>query len=186
MAAKVNWFGLAGGIAVVLLIIVSIFVPWWQLLIGDDILKANVSPIYTNFDFIGGSFTIPLLLALNVGCTILLAVGGTVILVYSLKPNVSYSKVLLKYGYWQPLFAVVIFIVGLVAITLVVKSVWSIDVPLMGSGLIPLPANMTQGTTVNVLMQAGFQYPFILALAAAVLCIAAKFYDRKIVPAQTV
>ena len=186
MAAKVNWFGLAGGIAVILLIIVSIFVPWWQLLIGDDILKANVSPIYTNFDFIGGSFTIPLLLALNVGCTILLGVGGTVILVYSLKPNVSYSKVLLKYGYWQPLFAVVIFIVSLVAITLVVKSVWSIDVPLMGSGLIPLPANMTQGTTVNVLMQAGFQYPFILALAAAVLCIAAKFYDRKIVPAQTV
>jgi len=186
LAAKVNWFGLAGGISAVFLIVISIFVPWWRLMIGDNIVTANVSPVYTNFDFKGSSFTIPLLFALNIGCIILLAVGGIVILVYSLKPDASYSKVLLKSGYWQPLFAVIVFIVGLVVMTFVVRSVWSIDVPLMGAGLTTLPANLTQGATVNVLMEAGFQWPFILALAAAAFCIAAKLYDKKMVSPKAV
>jgi len=184
LQAEINWFGLAGGIAVVLLIGVSIFVPWWQLLVGDSLVKANVSPIYTNFDFIGGSFTIPLLLALNISSIILLAAGGVAILIYSARPAESYSRRLLGFGYRKPLYALILFTLGLVAIVLVVKSVWSIDVPLMGSGRTTLPTNMTQGLTVSVLMVAGFQWPFLLGLAAAGLCIAAKFYDNKIVPIQ--
>ena len=184
MQAKMNWFGLAGGVAVMLLIVVSIFVAWWQLLVGDSLVTANVSPIYTNFDFIGSSFTIPLILALNISCVILMVVGGVAILIYSFKPAASYSRVLLKYGYWQPMVSVILFVASLVAIVMVVKSVWGIDVPLIGSGRTVLPADMTQGTTVSVLMEAGFQWPFVLALIATGLCISAKFYDRKIVPAQ--
>ena len=44
---------------------------------------------------------------------------------------------------------------------------------------------MTQGTNVNVLMEAVFQWPFILALTAAGLCIAAKFYEKKVIPVQS-
>jgi len=128
--AKINWFGLVGGIAVLLLIGVSVFVPWWQLLVGDNLVKANVSPVYTNFDFIGSSFTIPLLLAFNISSIILMSAGGVATLVYSVKPAAVYSRRLLGFGYRKPLYALILFIVGLVATTLVVKSVWGIDIPL--------------------------------------------------------
>ena len=61
LQVRINWFGLAGGIATILLIAVSMFVPWWQLTVGDSIVAAGVSPIYTNFSLIGNSFTVPLL-----------------------------------------------------------------------------------------------------------------------------
>ena len=184
MQAKINWFGLAGGISVLLLIFLSFYFPWWQLVVGENLVKANVSPIYTNFDFISGSFTIPLLLALNISSVILMAAGGIALLIYSVKPLASYSKRLLSFGYKKPLYSLILFIVSLVAITLAVKSVWDLNVPLMGSAQTTLPSEMTQGATVSVLMVAGFQWPFLLALATAGLCIAARFYDRKIAMPQ--
>jgi hypothetical protein len=49
--AKVNWFGLAGGVSTIVVIVVSLFYPWWQLTVGEDLLKANASPVNTNFGF---------------------------------------------------------------------------------------------------------------------------------------
>jgi hypothetical protein len=184
LQAKINWFGFAGGISVLLLIFLSFYFPWWQLVVGENLVKANVSPIYTNFDFISSSFTIPLLLALNISSVILMTAGGIALLVYSVKPLSSYSKRLLNFGYKKPLYSLILFIASLVAITLAVKSVWDLNVPLMGSAQTTLPSEMTQGATVSVLMVAGFQWPFLLALAAAGLCIAARFYDKKIAMPQ--
>jgi len=184
LPAKINWFGIAGSIAVLLLICISAYFPWWQLVVGENLVKANVSPIYTNFDFIGSSFTIPLLLALNISSVILMTVGGIALLIYSFKPLASYSRRLLSFGYKKPLYSLVLFVVCLVAITLVVKSVWDLNVPLMGSVQTTLPSEMTQGATVSVLMVASFQWPFLLAIAAAGLCIAARFYDKKIATSQ--
>jgi hypothetical protein len=186
MQAKMNWLGLAGGIAVLVLIVISFFVPWWQLLAGDNLVTANVSPIYTYFDFAGNSFTIPLLFAVNISCILLLAVGGTIILLYSARPAASYSRTLLKFSFWLPLVGVILFVLGLVLITLVAKSLWGVDIPLLGSAKVTLPSSVTQGTTVSVLLTAGFQWPFVLALAAAVLCFWARFYDKNIIPSQTV
>jgi len=184
LQAKINWFGIAGGIAVLLLICLSFYFPWWQLVVGENSVKANVSPIYTNFDFIGSSFTIPLLLALNISSVILMTVGGIALLIYSFKPLSSYSRRLLSFGYKKPLYSLILFVVCLLAITLVVKSVWDLNVPLMGSVQTTLPSEMTQGATVSVLMVASFQWPFLLAIAAAGLCIVARFYDKKIATAQ--
>jgi hypothetical protein len=39
---------------------------------------------------------------------------------------------------------------------------------------------MTYGTIVRVLITANFQWPFYLATVAAALCIAGKFYHKKI------
>jgi hypothetical protein len=184
MQAKFNWFGLAGSIAIIVLIIISLFVPWWQLTVGDDLVKANASPVNTNFNFAGDSFTIPLIWALNIGSIISLAAGGIAILIYSVKPAESYSKRLLNFGYRKPLYSLLFFVIGLFAITLVIKSMFSLEVPLIGSAETTLPQSMTQGTTVSVLMSAAFIWPFWLAAVASGLCIAARVYHKKITIAE--
>lgn len=184
MQGKINWFGLAGSVAIIVLIIISLFVPWWQLTVGDDLVKANASPVNTNFNFAGDSFTIPLIWALNIGSIISLTAGGIAVLIYSVKPAESYSKRLLNFGYRKPLYSLLFFVIGLLAITMLIKSIFSLDVPLIGSVRTTLPQSMTQGTTVSVLMSAAFIWPFWLAAVAAGLCITARFYHKKITIAE--
>ena len=97
-----NWLGLAGGICTICLIAASVFVPWWVLTVGDDLVKANVSPIYADFNLIGDTFTVPLLFAINLATILTLAAGGIAMLVYSIKPTKTYSKRLLGFGYLKP------------------------------------------------------------------------------------
>jgi hypothetical protein len=61
MQTRVNWLGLTGGVTIIVVIIVSLFYPWWQLTVGRDLVTANVSPLKTNFDVLGTTFTLPLL-----------------------------------------------------------------------------------------------------------------------------
>jgi hypothetical protein len=180
----INWFGLIGGVAVVCLIFVSFFVPWWELSVGDGLVKANVSPLYTNFNFVGYWFTVPLLWALNLGSILTMAAGGVAMLIYSLFPGKSYSKQLLGFGYRKPLFSMLLFVIILVILTQTVNALFSLNVPLVGSATSVLPQNMTYGTVVTVLISANFQWPFYLAATAAGLCIAGRFYHKKIFPAS--
>jgi hypothetical protein len=166
------------------LIIISLFVPWWQLTVGDDLVKANASPLYTNFNFAGDSFTIPLIWALNIGRIISLTAGGIAIMIYSTKPTRSYSKRLLGFGYRKPLYSLLFFVIGLIVITVLIKSMFSLDVPLIGSSKTTLPQSMTQGTTGSVFMSAAFMWPFWLAALSAGFCIAARFYHGKIAVAE--
>jgi hypothetical protein len=176
-----NWFGLAGGLTIVVLIAISLFVPWWQLTVGDGLVKANASPINTNFNFAGTSFTIPLIWALNVASIIFLSAGGIAMLVYSVSPSKSYSEKLLGFSYRKPLYAILLFVVVLILITFLVKSVFNFEVPLLGSIETTLPAEITNGTNISVFMSANFVWPFWLAVLATTLCIMAKFYHKKIV-----
>jgi len=182
LQAKVNWFGLAGGITIILLIVVSLFVPWWQITVGDNLIAANVSPLYTNFDFIGNSFTVPLIWAINLASILYLTAGGIIMLIYSIKPTKQYSKRLLGFSYRKPLYFVVFFVIGLVALTLIIQTMLNLSVPLMGSNEIALPSNMTGGVNISVLVSAGFLWPFWLAVVSAGLCIAARLYHKRIVP----
>ena len=182
MDFKVNWFGFFGSISLFVLVIVSLFVPWWQLSVGDDLVVANASPLNTNFNFIGDSFTIPLIMALNIASVISLTASGVVMFIYSVKPLKSYSSKLLGFAYRKPLYSVILFLVGLIVSIIVAGLLFGFDIPLLGSKLSTLPSDMTQGVTVNVSMNAGFQWPFILALVGVGLCIAARFYHKKIVP----
>jgi hypothetical protein len=185
MKTKVNWFGIAGGTLVLLIVAISLFTPWWQLVAGEDLVKANVSPVYTNFDFMGLAFTIPLLLALNISTMILLIAGGTAMLIYSFKPSASYSERLLNFGYKKPLYSLVIFTIGLFAITLIIGYLFGFSIPLIGSKSVTLPSNLTQGTTVNVPLATSFGFPYVLVIAASTLCIAAKLVHKRIDPAKT-
>lgn len=178
--SKVNWFGLAGGVTVLCLIVVSFFVPWWQLVVGDSLMTTNVSPLNTNFDLFGNVASVPLIVALNVASLISLSAGGVVMLIYSVKPLGVHSSRLLGFAYRKPLYSVVFFLAGLVVTIAVVGSLFSISVPLVGSQTSTLPAEFTEGITLRVLMNAGFEWPFLLAITASGLCIGAKIYHKKI------
>jgi hypothetical protein len=180
LQSKINWFGLAGGIATILLIAVSIFVPWWQLTVGDSLIAANVSPIFTNFNLVGNSFTVPLLFAINLSCILLSLTAGIVMLVYSLRPMKPYAKTLLGFSYKTPLLFVIVFVIGLIVLAFVIQSLFSFNVPLLGTTRVNLPSDTTQGMNVSILLSAGFVWPFYLAIASAALCIAARLYHKRI------
>jgi hypothetical protein len=133
LLSKINWFGLAGGIITIIVVAVSMLIPWWRITIGDNLLTANASPVNTNFNFLTTGFTVPLIWALNIVALLTLVASGVSMLIYSVLPNKSYSKDLLDFGYKKPLFTVIFFIIGLVAVTLILQAALGIGVPLMGS-----------------------------------------------------
>ena len=180
MLTKFNWFGLAGGVTTLLVIAASMFYPWWQLTVGDDLLKINASPVNTNFGFPDTSFTIPLILALNIVSILTLLASGIAMIVYSIIPRKSYSKHLLGFGYKKPLYAVLFFVIGLVVATVILQAALRINVPLMGSATSTLPIPFASGITLRILLSAGFQWSFWLAVVAAGLCIAARLYHKKV------
>jgi len=177
---KINWFGLAGGITTILVIIVSMFIPWWQLTVGEDLLKANVSPVNTNFVFLDASLTVPFILALNIVSTLTLLASGIAMLFYSIIPTKPYSKHLLSFAYKKPVYTFLFFVITLFALTLIAQTMFSFNVPLNGSATITLPTAMTQNITISVHLSASVQWPFWLAAAAAGLCIATRIYHKRV------
>jgi hypothetical protein len=185
LLAKINWFGFAGGALTILVIVVSLFYPWWQLTVGDDLIKINASPVNTNFGFLDASFTIPFIWALNVIGLLTLLLSGVAMIIYSVMPTKSFAKPLLDFGYKKPLFTFLFFIIGLVVVTVILQAVLNFNLPLMGSTTNTLPIPFASGVTLTVLLSAGFQWSFWLAVVAAALCIAARLYHRKVAPAPS-
>lgn len=181
--AKINLIGLTAGVVTILLIAVSVYVPWWILSVGKpSIVQVNFSPVNLNFGLLGNSITIPLIWALNLASLLTLLSGGIIMLIYSLKPAKSYSKDLLGYGYKKPLYAVIMFVVGLVVLTVLAKSFTGISVPLNGSTAIQLPSSMVPNdTSISVSVFSAFEWPFYLAIVLAGLCVAARVYHRKLI-----
>jgi hypothetical protein len=182
--SKINWFGFVGGALTILMIVVSMFYPWWQLTVGDDLIKINASPVNTNFGFLDASFTIPFIWALNVIGLLMLLLSGVAMLIYSVMPTKSFAKPLLDFGYKKPLFTFLFFVIGLVAVTMILQAVLDFNLPLMGSATNTLPIPFASGVTISVFLSAGFQWSFLLAVVAAALCIAARLYHKKVASTQ--
>ncbi len=107
-------------------------------------------------------------------------------LIYSLRPNKSYSKKLLGFAYKKPLFAVILFVISLISASFLVQRFSGFSVPLTGSGIMMLPEGlMPEGANIGVTFSAGFGWPFYLAIAIAGLCIVARVYHRKVVANDT-
>jgi hypothetical protein len=182
--SKINWFGFVGGALTILMIVVSMFYPWWQLTVGDDLIKINASPVNTNFGFLDASFTIPFIWALNVIGLLTLLLSGVAMLIYSVMPTKSFAKPLLDFGYKKPLFTFLFFVIGLVAVTMILQAILDFNLPLMGSATNTLPIPFASGVTISVFLSAGFQWSFWLAVVAAALCIAARLYHKKVATTQ--
>ena len=176
---KFNWFALAGGLTTILVIVVSLSSPWWQLTVGDDLLTVNASPVNMNMGFLDASFTIPFIFALNIVSILGLLASAIAMLIYSIIPRKSYSMHLLGFGYKKPLYTVVFFIIGLVAVSMICQTI-NLNFPLMGSTVSTLPIPFASGITLTVLLSAGFQWSFWLAVVAAALCITARIYHGRV------
>jgi hypothetical protein len=183
MQAKINWLGVFGGALTIALIGVSLFVPWWQFTIGNPkVVKANFSPVNLNFAVGNTAVTIPLIWALNIASALSLLAGAITLLIYSVQPTKSYAKPLLGFGYNKPLFAVIIFVVEIVVLTLGAQAVAGLSLPLNGAVNLQIPQSIT-GNTISgsIPVAASFEWPFFFAITVAAICIAARLYHGKLV-----
>jgi len=180
MTLKVNWFALVGSLIIIIVVIASLYIPWWQVSVGE-LGSFGFSPISTNAELLNIALTIPILWALNLTGLLLLVTSGLLLLVYSLLPTKPYSKHLLGYAYKKPLYTIIFFIIPLVAIPLIAQTILNVNIPLNGTSIVALPMGaFGVGITVSFQFSAGFQWTFWLAIIAAALCIAARLYHRKV------
>lgn len=184
MQLRINWAGLAGGVTTILVVIMSLIYPWWQLKIGNDLFTANVSPLNTGFYMLGKSVTMPLFWAVNIAGLLTFLASGVTMIIYSLLPSKPYSKALLDFAHKKPLYTLLTFTIFLCASTLLARELIKLDVPLSGSTNSTVPIPLFQGTTIGILISTGFQLPFWLALVATGLCIGARIYHKRIIEKQ--
>ncbi len=177
--SKINWFGVAGGALTLIVIVVSLYYPWWQLTIGDGLMKVNASPMNTNFGLLSTQFTIPLIYALNLGSILTFLCSGIIMLIYSVIPTKPYAKDLLGFAWKKPIYAVMFSVIGLAITLVILQTTVGLNVPLTGTGQIILPSAFTMGVNISITVNSAFQWPVILAIAAAALCICARIYHRR-------
>lgn len=160
--------------------VISLFIPWWQLTVGDNFMKVDASPVNTNFGLFGDQFTLPLISAFNLVSILAFSASGLVMLFYSLVPTKPYSKQLLGFSYKKPLLSLIIFVSGLLILTSI-AGLFNINVPIVGSTNLTLPASLMMGASINASVSGSFQLPFWLAIIASAFCIAARLYHRRVV-----
>ncbi|MCJ7633909.1 hypothetical protein MUP77_16175 [Candidatus Bathyarchaeota archaeon] len=190
---NVKWIGLASGFMLVAVILLSLFNPWWQLKVGE-FGYANFSPLNTVFSFLGITFLVPLLNAVSISCLLLLSISAALMIVYSVRPNKSYSKQLLYWSYKTPLSILITFAVSIVVLSLLVsfiaKQYANIDftLPIMGTSVIPVPSELLgqlSRVQIGLAVSGAFQWTFFLAVAAAVLCLATRISYGKAIANAT-
>jgi len=183
---KVNWFGLAGGIMLLVIVLLALVYasPWWQASAAQGVVQADFSPLSYSISILGESVKIPLFWFLNLTSLLFLASSAIAIIVYSLLPDKSYSKHLLGFAYLKPLIILIVFVVVLFVATYLATFLANMfvagSIPLMGSASFNINADEM---TMEIPITTGFTWVFVLAIVAAVLCVVARFYHRKIVQA---
>jgi hypothetical protein len=181
MKRRINWFGFAAGITTIVVLVVSLFIPWWQLTVGDKLLQVNASPVNTNIGLLNLNFTVPLLWAWNLASVLIFAAAGALMLFYSVFPTRSYSKEFLGFSYKKPLYILISFIIGLIVMIFIAGAI-GFNVPAVGTSNMALPSQFVpSGLSISAFVSAGFQLPFYLAIAAAALCIVARLYHGRVV-----
>ncbi len=175
-----NWFALVGGILLLILLPISIYVSWWKLTVGENLVTVNASPVNTNFNLMGTQFNPALVWAANLTSILTFLACGIIMLIYAFIPSRPYSKDLLSFAYRKPLYIVIIYIAALLITAFITQSALGIGVPISGTSTIALPQNLTMGAHISVVISSAFQWPFWLAIVAAGLFITARIYHTKI------
>jgi len=184
---KLNWFALIGGILLLILIPISVYISWWKLSVGDDLLTVNASPVNTNFNVLGTQLSSGIMWAVNITSILVFLSSGIIMLIYSIIPAKPYAKDLLGYAYRKPLYMVVLYLAGLLVTMYATQAALGIGVPLAGSSTITLPASLTMGANISVMISSTFQWPFWLAIATVALSITARIYHTRLSsPKQTI
>jgi hypothetical protein len=179
---QINYVALVAGILTLVLVAVSVFVPWWQFTVGDPaIAEMSLSPVTYNMALFGSILTMPLVYALMLGSMLTLIAGGIIMLVYAVFPAKSYSKQLLGFGWKKPFYAIALFLAALLSLYFSASFLGGIDFPLNGAGTMSLPEAIGDvGVGVSVKVHSSLNWPFYFGIIVAVLCIVARIYHRKI------
>ncbi len=177
MQKKINFIALAAGISSLLLIAISMFVPWWQFTAGNPAnVQVNFSPVDFNLSHSGAAVAIPLILALNIACLLTLLASAIVMTIYAVQPAKPYSKQLLGFGYRKPLYTVVAFAAILIAIPLIVRAFAGFSLPVNGSATVT-----PSGSNGSAYVSAVLGWPFYFGIVVAGLCIASRLVHGKII-----
>ena len=177
----INWFGLAGGVLALVLVFVSVFYPWWHLSAGENLVVADMSPFIMRFVLFGTVLDFPVVGLMNFIAALSFGLAGAVLLIYSFLPTKSYSMDLLGFAYRKPFYSLLFFTAVLFGLALVLGSLVGLEIPVAGSVNTLLPDSMSSGLVIRVLVSAGFQWPFWLAVATVILCFGARIYHWRIV-----
>lgn len=176
MQNKINFIALAAGIASLLLIVVSLFVPWWQLTLSSPAnVQVDFSPVNFSVSHSGTLLAIPLVFALNIACLLTLLAGAIILTIYAVKPTKSYSKQLLGFGYKKPLYTVAAFVAVLIAVPLVLQVVAGINLPVNGSAIVS-----AKGANQSASGSAILEWPFYFAIVVAGLSVAARIVHGRV------
>ncbi|MFH0748847.1 MAG: hypothetical protein V1915_02860 [Candidatus Bathyarchaeota archaeon] len=184
---NVHWVGLASGILLIAVILLSLNNPWWQLRIGD-LGYANISPLHTDFSLLGMTFLSPILTAVNISCLLVLSISAALMIVYSVNPTKTYAKQLLCWSYKKPLSILITFVVGIVGLSVLASYIASnyahidLTLPILGTSRVQVPSELFGGLSgfqISVAVSGGFHWTFYLAIAATVLCVVSRLLHGK-------
>jgi len=179
---KINLLALIAGILTLVLIAVSMFVPWWQFTVGEPaIAQMKLSPVTYNLSIFNQILTMPIIYALTIASMLILVAGGIIMIIYSLIPTKSYSLQLLGFGYKKPLYAIILFGASLIILYFSANLIGGMNVPINGSGAMSLPQGIGDlGVDMSVKVNGSLNWPFYFGIVVAVLCVAARLYHRKV------
>jgi len=176
---KINWPGLGCSITAATLVALSILyaAPWWQVAIGDGVGQAEISPLDYKANLAGASIEIPIIWFLTLVGKLTMAACTVAMFIHSVSTQKPFSKHLLGFAYKKPFLILVLFIVMLVVSTYMVGTFFGVNVPLTGTITLSL---FFGGATAKIPISTSFTWVFWLAVATAVLAIAAKIYEWKV------
>jgi hypothetical protein len=179
---QINFVALIASVMTFVLIAVSVFVPWWQLTVGNPVfVTVNFSPVNFNFSLFNTLLTVPLIWALNLACLLTLLAGGIGLLVYSILPTKPYAKSVLGFGYKKPLYAFILFIVELLVLYFSATMLTGASFPLVGSSVLALPSALIPGgIDISIDVSAAFGWTFYLAIVVVALCLAVRVFHKRI------
>jgi len=188
---SVNCFALVGGTLTLVLAVASLFVPWWEVTVGQTLARIGFSPVNLSTNIVGYSLALPIIVAISWMFMVLLVSSGIVLVVYSIMPSKPYSKRLLGFAYKKPLGTLIAFLVLLLLMTnsgtifgmmLGSNSLSGEDlnVPWVGAKTLQPPSSLAQGAIRGITVSAEFGWTFWFAVAVAGLCLAARIYHKKL------
>jgi hypothetical protein len=188
---SVNWFALVGGALTLILTVASMFVPWWQVTVGQTLATVGISPVNLSTNIMGYNVAIPIIMTISWIFIVLFISAGIILIVYSVIPTKPYSKRLLNFAYKKPLGTLISFVVLMLLITnagtiigMMLASYGlsgaNLNVPWVGTKTLQLPSSIAQGSIRGIAISAQLEWTFWLAVTVAALCVAARLYHRKL------
>ena len=185
-----NWFALVGGTLTLVLTVASIFVPWWQITVGQTLATVSISPVSLSTIAMGYNVALPIITAIGWMFMVLLISAGIALTVYSIMPTKPYSKRLLGFAYKKPLGTFIGFVILMLLLTNAGTIVGMIagpnmagadlNIPWNGPKTLHLPSSMAQGILLGIAISASLEWTFWLAVIVAALCVAARLYHKKL------